>query len=331
MVAARGQSTVYAITDQLARRLATSIGDATVVAATRAPVDLLSADVRGADLLAAARDANEAVLAAKGLPAGAASLLRLRLAHPDMSAALASGVAPLVAAAPTDDVVSDVVAYDRGGRAVLLDAHTVPVRPVLVVEVDTAVALPLGLRVIEDILAGHGLTGQQAAGVTAAGGYWATKVDAIRLSDDKEPWIKGGAEIFNLIGGFGHDGNVRIDTVQMPYLDHDGRTYYPNQLIVHYSMYKYNLADVVMMEDDGDTNYLQLAQAIATALLTIVDGGAYIPLVNAILGAIPGSWWTDDPDFVDAWYTLATSSSGRRFGAAGNGWMDVSPYWVEQL
>lgn len=70
---------------------------------------------------------------------------------------------------------------------------------------------------------------------------------------------------------------------------------------MHFSAYKYNLADFVMMEDDGDTNYRELAVAIATALLTIVDGGAYIPLVNAILNAIPALWWTEDPDYVDSW------------------------------
>lgn len=167
--------------------------------------------------------------------------------------------------------------------------------------------------------------------MTAAAGYWATKVDAIRLSDDKEPWIKGAAEIYNIVAGFGLDGKVKVDLVQMPYLDHDGTTYYPNQLLVHFSSYKYNLADVVMMEDDGDTNYSALVKAIANALLVIVDGGAYTPLVNAILDAIPTSWYTDDPDFVDAWYTLSTASSGRKNGAAANGWMDISPYWVAQL
>ncbi|AGS73599.1 hypothetical protein B446_33995 [Streptomyces collinus Tu 365] len=33
----------------------------------------------------------------------------------------------------------------------------------------------------------------------------------------------------------------------MPYLDYDGTVYYPNQILVNWSHYKYNLADVVMM------------------------------------------------------------------------------------
>jgi Protein of unknown function (DUF3103) len=45
---------------------------------------------------------------------------------------------------------------------------------------------------------------------------------------------------------------------------------------------------------------------------------------------MPNSWWTDDPDYVDSWYTLTTSSS-RFYGAAANGWMDLAPYWVAPL
>jgi Protein of unknown function (DUF3103) len=247
-----------------------------------------------------------------------------------MHAALSRGVAPLVAAAPSDDQATAITAYDPAGGQVTLDADRVPQRPVLVVEVDTARALPLGLRVVEQTLAARQV-GPANGGAALTGGYWATKVNAVRLSDDKEPWIKGDAEIFTIVSGFGLDGHPKVDIVQVPYLNNDGTTYHPNQLLVHFSAYKYNLVDAVMMEDDGDTNYLQLAQAIAAALLTIVDAGTYIPLVSAILNAIPTSWWTDDPDYVDSWYTLATSSSSRLYGAAANGWMDVSPYWVAPL
>jgi len=322
------------ITDGLARELATAFGDRAtreriVSAAAAGTVDPMTLEP-GSRLADAVRAANREVLAAKGLPTTGGSLLRLRLAHPGMRAALARGEVPLIAATPMDDDATSVTGYDHRGGRVRLDAARVPERPVLLLEVDTAKAVSLGVQVIEETLAGYGLAAPTSS-VTAAGGYWATKVNAIRLNDDKEPWIKGAAEIFCVVGGFGLDGKVKIDTVLMPYLDHDKTTYYPNQLLVHFSAYKYNLADVVMMEDDGDTNYLQLAQAIASALLYIVDGGAYTPLVNAILGAMPNSWWTDDPDYVDSWYTLATTSSGRRYGAAGNGWMDVAPYWVAEL
>ena len=333
---AGGRGTVFAATDRLAQRIAHALADRAtrdrLAAATASgTADLLGLDL-GAEVADAVRAANRTVLKAKGLPSGGGSILRVRLADPAMRAVLARGEVPLVAAEPTDDELTEITAYDPLSGKVSLDPRKAPDRPVLVVEVDTAKALTMGLKVMRDTLAAHGVTTAQPGTATlAAGGYWATKINAIRLNDDKEPWIKGAAEIFSIVGGFGLDGKVKVDIVDMPYLDHDGTTYYPNQLLVHFSGYKYNLADVVMLEDDGETNYQQLAQAIATALLTIVDRGTYIPLVNAIIDAIPESWWTDDDDYVDSWYTLATTSSGRLYGAAGNGWMDVSPYWVSEL
>jgi hypothetical protein len=328
-----GQNTVSAITDRLARQLASPLADdlrADLFAtAADSAVHLSSLDANAA-LTRAIRQADRAVAAAKGLPEDATSLIQVRLAHPDMRAALARGEAPLIAAVPTDDVVTAVTAYGSTGAKVLLDATRVPQRPVFVVEVDTEKAMGLGLKVMRATLDARGIFSAKS-GVTAQGGYWANKVNAIRLNDDKEPWVKGGAEIFGIAGGFGPDSKVRVDTVTMPYLDNDGTTYYPNQVIVHYGFYKYNFADYVMYEDDGDTNYRDLALAIAGALLYIVDGGAYQPLVNAIINAMPDSWWTDDPDYTDSWYTLATSTSGRRYGAAGNGWMDIVPYWIEQF
>jgi DUF3103 family protein len=332
--AAVAPTTVAGITDTLARQLASPLAGAARAAGlfSAATDHAVSLDARGASpaLSQAVTRANRAVLAAKGLPADGPALLQVELAHPDMRAALARGVAPLVAAAPNDDIAADVTAYDRNGKAVVLDATTMPKQPVFVVGVDTAKALPVGLDVLHDTLAQRGIHGvTPAAGVTS--GYWATQLRQVRLNDDEEPWVKGSAEIFGITGGFGLDGKAAVDTVQMPYLDNDGTTYYPNQLIVHFSAYKYNLADFVMMEDDGDTNYLALATAIAGALLTIVDGGVYIPLVNAILNALPGSWWSDDPDYVDSWYTLSTASNGTFNGARGNGQMVLTPYWVQPL
>ena len=334
---AQSPGKVATITDHLAGQVAAEMADRTVrahiaSALASGPADLLKVSP-GTALAKDAGTANQAVLAAKGLPSTSGSLLRLRLANPKARAALTRGEVPLVAVAPTDDEKTPVTAYDpRGGGKVLLDPAKAPDRPVLVVEVDVAKAVPLGLKLMRNTLAAHGVRDARPATTkAAAGGYWATKINSIRLNDDEEPWIEGDAEVYSIVGGFGLDGKAAVNIVQMPYLDDDGTTYYPNQIIVGFQAYKYNLADVVMMEDDGDTNYEALAQAIADALLTITDQGVYIPLVNAILGAIPSSWWTNDPDYVDSWYTLSTATTGTLTGAAGNGTMDVSPYWVPEI
>lgn len=340
---------VSAIEDEVARTLATSLTDSALrdrlrsatASAPAGAADLgpLAAAAQGPaarGLAATAANADRRIAAAKGLGAELGPLLRVQLADPSMRAALDAGAAPLVATAVADDHARTIRAYDTAGRAHALDAGAVPGQPVYLVDIDTAKTLAAGIAVLQREFGARGLdaTGLAAKGpdaAQAAGGWWGTKITSVRVNDDEEPWFKGAAEMFSLVSGFGQDGKVRVDSVAMPYLQYDGTVYYPNQILVNWSNYKYNLADVVLMEDDGDTNYLALAQAVAAVLLTIADQGAYIPLVNAVLAALPASWWTDDPDYVESWYTLARNSTGRLNGARGNGWMTVEPYWVSQL
>ncbi|MFF3749203.1 DUF3103 family protein [Streptomyces sp. NPDC002018] len=336
-------SAVGRVEDRTARAVATSLDDRRwraqirSAALTSDQVDLSALTDRaaapaGQALRKTVAEGDRRIAAAKGLGAETGSLLRLRLAADSMRGSLTADTVPLVAAATADDGAETITAYDSRGRAHTLDARKTPDRPVYVVDIDVTKAMTAGLGVVDKELTKRGLS---AAGISrdraAAAGFWTSRLDAVHLSDDEEPWVSGDAEIFSIVSGFGHDGAVRVDTVTLPYLDNDGTTYYPNQVLVNWSSYKYNLADVVMMEDDGDTNYQALAKAIADVLLTITDQGAYIPLVNAILDAIPASWWTNDPDYVDSWYTLGKDTSGRVNGARGNGWMTISPYYVDQL
>jgi len=280
------------------------------------------------------------VARAKGLGKDVPSLLRVSLTGPSVNAAGLARTTPLVAPAPDEDA-EVVVAYDSAGRAHELDATKAPDRPVYVVGVDGQTALDAGLKVIDRELAARGLSRPDAATIpsasasasasTAASGFWTTRITSISVADVKEPFFKGDAEMFGLVTGFGTDGKVRVDTVTMPYLDDEGTTYYPGQILVNWSNYKYNLADVVLMEDDGDTNYSSLAKALAAVLLTITDQGAYIPLVDAIVDAMPASWWTDDPDYVDSFYTLARETTGTRVGASANARMTVDRYFVSEL
>ncbi|MEU7029569.1 DUF3103 family protein [Streptomyces sp. NPDC046275] len=351
-VAATARAAVASAQDRAARDLARSLRDASwrtslraatlkAPGATGVPVTERATGTLKARLTAADR----AIAKAKGLPAepgtGTGSLLRLRLGAPSMRAALSAGVTPWVAAAGSDDTGRTVTAYDSQGRAHELDARVAPAQPVYVVDLDTTKALAAGLDVVRKELAKAGLASAAPIApaastastntLSATAGFWTTKITSVRLNDDQEPWVKGDAEIYTLVSGFGQDGKVRVDPVDMPYLDNDGTTYRPNQILVNWSNYKYDLADAVMMEEDGSTNYRDLAKAIATALLTLTDQGAYVPLVNAILDAMPDDWWTDDPDYVDSWYTLARQSTGTLQGARGNGTMTVEPYFVQQF
>ncbi|MEV6665617.1 DUF3103 family protein [Streptomyces nigra] len=334
-------SPVAGIEDTTARAFARTLAEPAwrkqVAAATLAgeDVDLLAltatsrtSSVRGFRGTLAGAETD--VARAKGLGREAPPLLRVSLAGPSASAADLARTAPLVASAPSEDA-EVVVAYDSAGRAHELDAAKAPDRPVYVVGVDGQTALEAGLKVIDKELAARGLTSPGINTSATASGFWTTRIKSISVADVKEPWFKGDAEMFGLVTGFGTDGKVRVDTVTMPYIDDEGTTYSPGQILVNWSNYKYNLADVVLMEDDGDTNYSSLAKALAAVLLTIADQGAYIPLVDAIIDAMPTSWWTDDPDYVDAFYTLARETTGTRTGASANARMTVERYFVSEL
>ncbi|MFI1368816.1 DUF3103 family protein [Streptomyces griseochromogenes] len=288
-------------------------------------------DPTGRRLHTAVAAANRRIVGLKGLPASTGSLLRMRLGAPAMRPRLRAGITPWVAVAAADGHAKALTAYDSRGRAHAVDTARVPERPLYILDIDVSKAHRAGLAVLHKALAGKDLDTPKSANTPDTEGWWATKVTAVEVKDDEEPWFKGAAEMFSLVTGFGPDGKARVDSVDMPYLDYDNTVYYPNQILVNWSNYKYNLADVVMMEDDDGTNYKALAQALTTALLTVTDQGAYIPLVNAVLSAVPDSWFTDDPDYVESWYTLSKNSTGRLNGASGNGWMTVEPYFVEQF
>ncbi|MFS4091545.1 DUF3103 family protein [Streptomyces sp. AF1A] len=337
-------SPIHQAEQSMARTLASSLRDPQWKAQVRAAalgtgeVDLqeLAAradDPAGRDLHASVAAVNRRIVNLKGLPTATGSLLRVRLGAPAMRARLTADATPWVAVAASDDHAESLTAYDSRGRAHAVDTSRVPDRPLYILDIDVSKAHRAGLALLHKALTDKGLDSSAAKSPNAAAaqGWWATKVTSVEVSDDQEPWFKGAAEMFSLVTGFGLDGKARVDSVDMPYLQYDNTVYYPNQILVNWSNYKYNLADVVMMEDDDGTNYKALAQALTTALLTVTDQGTYIPLVNAVLSAMPDSWFTDDPDYVESWYTLSQNSSGRLNGASGNGWMTVEPYFVEQF
>ncbi|MEU9345376.1 DUF3103 family protein [Streptomyces sp. NPDC048278] len=342
------KSPVWSTEQEIARALSTSLSDpqwreqVRTAALGTGDVDLqaltggTTAAPDGRNLHASVSAANRRIAGLKGLPASTGSLLRVRLGAPSMRSRLNADVTPWIAVAAPDDHAENITAYDSRGHAHTVGTARVPDRPLYILDIDVTKAHRAGLKVLQKAFADKGLTSlpskaANSAQAASAAGWWATKVTAVEVNDDQEPWFKGAAEMFSLVTGFGQDGTARVDSVDMPYLDYDGTVYYPNQILVNWSNYKYNLADVVMMEDDDGTNYRALAQAITTALLTVTDQGTYIPLVNAVLSAIPDSWFTDDPDYVESWYTLAQNSTGRLNGASGNGWMTVEPYFVQEF
>ncbi|WP_086820626.1 DUF3103 family protein [Allokutzneria sp. NRRL B-24872] len=256
------------------------------------------------------------VRAAKRLPADLGPLLQVRAGN---RSALTSFEGALVVAEPASDEVRHVTAYSASGtRRISVDSPPVD-RPLFVVAVDHHRVLSANLAKLRASLRALGVRADEPS---VSGGYDAAKITSIRLAKDHEPDLRGDAEIYALVAGVGPDDKPVVDTVQMPYLDHDKTTYTPNQVLVNWSHFKYAAADAVMMEEDDNFSYEELARAAAKAILSVVGAGEYVPVVDAILAAVPDSFWTNDADYVDSWYTIRKQPVGATTtlpGARANG------------
>lgn len=286
----------------------------------------------------------------KGTADYTAGLMELRLIAPSAKARV-DWRDVLVAFEPAGDDSrwTTIEAFDRAGQVHLLDARQAPSFPVLVADLDAAEDLRAGIELINETLRAAGLQASEAETVEralaegggdkaiACSGIETAKIADIRLNDDQEPWIKGAAEIYAFVSGIDPSiADPEIRVVDMPYLDHDGTTYYPNQILIFWYNYRYNAANVNFYEHDDGTNYQEILNAVLTGVRTIL--GAFAPeyaviaeVANAIIQAMPSSWFTDDDDYVDTVYTIdtddLTSSSGRTYYGAGNNVrMKLVPY-----
>nr|WP_254843627.1 DUF3103 family protein [Pseudoalteromonas sp. SK20] len=43
--------------------------------------------------------------------------------------------------------------------------------------------------------------------------------------------------------------------MDLPYLDHDKTDYSPNQVLIHWQRYRWQAVDLLLMEQDDNTNY----------------------------------------------------------------------------
>lgn len=311
--------------------------------------------VRLADVLSAAPGAAAArltsldaqIVARKGLEGYTSSLLQVRLVRPEGEAGELDWASIPVAFLPAGDekTWSLVDAFDAGGNGLSLDARVAPGVPVLVAGIDAREETRAGVALLNDELAAHGIGGRPGLGAEGGVGQRSsalatstptTKLTRIRLNDDQEPWISGDAEIYALVSGIDFDAaKVRIEAVDMPYLNSDGKDYYPDQIVIFWEGYRFAAANVQLYEHDDNTNYQSLVQALITAVGAGLDlshpGASQIAqIANSIVAAMPAGWFSNDDDYVDSFYTLEKDRAYTdRVGAAGNAKISLAPYTLQ--
>ena len=240
---------------------------------------------------------------------------------------------------------STIKAYTLDKKEVYLDAKEAPNQPVIVVETDGFETLKREVSYMNQYLRELGVQNMRFNDskldlrVTSSknAGLETTKLDKIRLNDDEEPWISGAAEVYAITSGI-KDGNnnPEIKVIPMYYLDYEDTDYYPNQILLFWDDYQYQAANIQLFEKDDNVNYKDLVSAIVNGVFQIIGTVSTQPWVNvlgqvagAIIQAMPDSWYTNNDDYVDSFYTIEKNKSYTNYyGARGNAKVNMSPYYV---
>lgn len=248
----------------------------------------------------------------------------------------------LVAYAPTEKEESEwtkVKAYNLNKEVVYLDPFNAPNVPVIVVETDGFEALKIEVDFMNKELKKKGLqnlmhrTGTNKR--TKASNVETTKLDRIHLNDDEEPWISGAAEVYAVTSGVrGNTKEAQVNVIPMYYLDHDGTTYSPNQILLFWDDYDYQAANIQLFEKDDNHNYKDMVAVIVDGIFKITGILTEVPVVsalgqiaNAIIQAMPDAWFTNDDDYVDSFYTIEKNKTyTNHMGARGNAKVTLTPY-----
>nr|WP_081745115.1 MULTISPECIES: DUF3103 family protein [unclassified Pseudoalteromonas] len=287
------------------------------------------------------RLANNALQQLKGLPQNTGSLLQVRLASDKMLSAWQQGERPLFAFAPAGDDTqwSEIEAFDQYGDIHYLSVDQMPTQPVFIVELDQQKVQDAGIAVMRGILSANKLSKSTVSPKNQLSNEQPLQTSVlkkIRLEDDKEPWISGGAEIYAIVTGIDPTRDEPIlDIVDLPYLDYDKTDYSPNQVLIHWQRYRWQAVDLLLMEQDDNTNYKTLAiklleiseQVMASIPDLQAQGYAIIPkLTNELLKAMPDEWFTNNDDYVDVFYTLFENKDYQEYkGASSNATITLSP------
>jgi hypothetical protein len=148
--------------------------------------------------------------------------------------------------------------------------------------------------------------------------------------------ISGAAEVYAIASGVVGDNAPQLRIVELPYLDNDGTTYTPNQIILDWNDYAFQAANLQLFEHDDNTSYQQLVTALVTAIGAVGSLAGYpavqaiTEIANRVIAAMPAGWFANDDDYVDSFYTIEkTRSYVGLVGAGRNATVTLQPFFLE--
>ena len=240
-----------------------------------------------------------------------------------------------------EDKWEQIKAYTLNKEIVYLDPHKAPDRPVVVIETHGREALKLKVKLMNKHLQKLGAQKIDHSRTKKRTGLETTKLERIQLNDDKEPWIKGAAEIFAVTSGIRDQQDHKepqISIIAMPYLDYENENYTPNQVMLFWDDYDYQAANIQFFEEDSNYNYKELVSILTNGVFQIAGLYTSQPWVSVlgemaskIIEAMPDEWYTDNDDYVDSFYTIMKDKSYENYkGAANNAEVTFSPFVIPE-
>ncbi|MBB3225838.1 hypothetical protein FHW69_000428 [Luteibacter sp. Sphag1AF] len=279
--------------------------------------------IRGGNAIATElRALDKLMLERKGLADVLPGAFEIRLHIPDGVNGIPSIAGLPVAAAPHGHVddQTEYAAYDTYGNETYLNANADITAPLLIVDINGKETVRAGMEVMTDILRANGLshaaparrTTARAASTTDPRNSDLTILRKIRLQKDHEPASKGPAEIFALVSGINKNvDGAEVMPVNLPWLQHDKTVYQPNMPIVYWSNFALDAVNIQLMEDDGNLNFKDFAQALAksvTAGLVLNPITAPFAPIGAIadkiIESLPTGLFGPTTDYVDTFYNV---------------------------
>lgn len=224
-----------------------------------------------------------------------------------------------------------IEAFDLAGNSHKLDPYQLPERQVIVVGLNAHKDMQAGLALMNEELKKAGM--QPTAQPSREGGIDVAKLDYIRLEDDQEPWILGDAEIYTLVNGIAPEASkASVIAIEMPYLVTDKKDYYPNQVLIVWQNYRYKAANLNIYEHDDNTNYKELVASLIQAIGQVATEYQMIAeIASKIIRLMPDSWFSNDDDYVDVYYTLEKGKTYTNFqGVSRNAKMTLVPYFIPE-
>lgn len=215
-----------------------------------------------------------------------------------------------------------LAAYDLEGRLRRLDAKRPPEVPVLLLGADPREAVRAGLEVVNEGLKDAGWSPARVPLSPLS----CMKLERFHIAAREKAWWWQDLEVYAIVSGIDPLlDKPALHLEQLPYAKARGPEYRPGQVLLFWSDYRYQAANIQFWCHGDGTDYRELLgillRGVSLAMsLGGLQGFSFLPkLADAVVGAMPSSWWRGKDQLLDTFYAVEECHAYvDRWGASEN-------------